>query len=214
MKFLNLKLLALIAFLSIGSNICAYTWSFSNHTDKTITIRFGLMGAAGWWHGTVEPSDKLEFAMGGWWAGYCAWGFEWIDEAANAPHITPEMIQNYNKVGTNPAFLVATGKLKKPIPLSHINQWKPGNAVYLPVEVYNETVKNAAKIGTGFDTFLCNAFWAVKVIATAAKSQCPSVFGALIEWMGGVIARSACANREYEILQDDRGNIEFFTYLH
>jgi hypothetical protein len=173
MKFLTIKFLALIVLLSLGNNVCAYMWSFSNHTTKTIDIKFGLMGAAGWWEGTVEPNSKFDFAFGGWWAGYCMWGFEWTER----------------------------GK----------NEWKLANPVYLPVEVYNETVKNAAKIGSGFDTFLCNAFWAVKVIN---KGQCPSVFASIIEWIGGLIARSACANREFEILEDANGAIEFFTYLH
>ena len=177
MKFLKIKLLALIALVSIGSNVCAYTWSFSNHTNKKIVIKLGLMGAHGWWDGIVEPMDKITFSIGGWYAGYCLWGFVWTE---------------YGKY----------------------NEWKLANPVYLPVPVYNETVKNAAKIGTGFDTFLCNAFWAVKVISSAAGKQCPSVFGALIEWIGGLIARSACANREFEILQDDKGDVEFFTYLH
>ncbi len=213
MKILSIKLFALMAFLLIGGNACAYTWGFSNHTNKTIDLKLGLMGWGDWFNGSVAPGQRFEFAMGGWFAGYCFHSFLWIDAAANAPDLTPEMIQNFIKVGTNPSFLVATGKIKKPIPLRNINQWKEGSIIFLPNELYDKTVKNAGKIGTGIDEFFCNTFWAVKVISAAAKSECPSVFGALIEWIGGLIARGACRSREIEIIEDGNKNIEFISVV-
>lgn len=293
MKLFNIKLLALMGVLSIGSNICAYMFSFNNLTSKTIDIRLGLIAADGWWHNTVQPLSKTEFVMGGWWAGYCMWGFDWkVQRVANAPiktaalqpgkehtfvyegclakaHLTEQKFgareaafldfpfglcnktASYDIVELKgrtddsnvnapkvPGMLILT-----PAPVNANNaavgfqltiknttdrtvtvdlfkrepsgasqdQWKEAKPVYLPVEVYNDAVKNAARIGTGFDTFLCTAVAAIKIVN---KGQCPSMFSAIINWIGGLIARGSCANREFEILEDSKGNIEFFTYLH
>ncbi len=214
MKNLNIKLLALMAFLLIGSNACAYTWGFSNHTNKTIDLKLGLMGAAGWWDGSVAPGQRFEFAFNvpSWWAGYCLHSFLWIDHRNNLPHMSAEaqqaLLAQEVRLGSRELTIRMGGTSAQ-----DMNKWKEGSIIFLPNELYDKTVKNAGKIGTGIDEFFCNTFWAVKVISAAAKSECPSVFGALITWIGGLIARGACRSREIEIIEDGNKNIEFISVV-
>lgn len=176
MRLFNIKLFALIAFLSISNGVFAYTWGYSNHTKKVIDIRFGLMGARGWWDGTVRPGKRFTFSWeaGNWYAGYCLWGAEWKESGQGD------------------------------------DKYKSIDVVYMPDKLYDETLKQASNIGSGFDTFLCNAVILTKILN---KGVCPSVFAAIINWFGGIIARSACRSREFSVYQDDKGELMFTTLL-
>lgn len=210
MRFLNIKLLALIALLSIGNNVFAYTWSFSNFTSKTLVIGLGLVGAGFWNYNIVEPGDKVNFA---WsipspWAGWCMSGAQWAEYDPNIKHA---LTKNGGMDMYQPGATMLPDEFRWVyVQTDYYRRSKNVEIIYLPDEVYADTVKHASGIGSGIDSFLCTA---VALIKAVNKGTCPSMFAALINWIGGLIARSACANREFEILEDDKGQIVFISML-
>jgi len=210
MKFLNIKLLALVAFLSIGSNACAYSWGFSNHTKKTLVIRQGLAGYAHWNYNIVKPGKRVVFNYDGQWAGYCMHSFAWAEYNPNlkVPGVTEngglDMYENIQRIWPTLGLIGRE--------FGNVGyQYTDGDLIFMPDELYADTVKYASGIGSGFDTFLCNAVILTKILN---KGTCMSPFRDIINWIGGLIARSSCKSREITIFQDRKtGEITFTTLL-
>lgn len=209
MKLFNIKLLALMGLLSMAGNACAYMWTFTNLTSKTLVIGFGLQGRDFWNFNIVKPLDKIEFGYGGGLIGFCMSGAEWIEYDPNMK--IPGVTQNGGLDMKQPGASMLPDHFRlTPVYDRYYPKRKPVEITYLPVPVYEEAVKNAARIGSGFDTFFCNAVALSKILN---KGKCPTVIADIISWFGGIIARSTCANRDFEILEDTKGNIAFITYL-
>ncbi|HLC07190.1 MAG TPA: hypothetical protein VJJ26_03305 [Candidatus Babeliales bacterium] len=71
MKFM--KALAVFALLSTGSSALAYTWGFTNVTNKTLVIKLVLQGTDAEFFNIVQPGRRTSFDWG--WgnarAGFC-----------------------------------------------------------------------------------------------------------------------------------------------
>jgi hypothetical protein len=209
MRFINLKFFALIACLFMGNGASAYTWGFSNNTQKTLVIGFGLMAAGPWWFNIVKPGRRVVFSWGvpSIYAGFCMGGAEWIEYDPNIK--IPGITQNggfdlYEPGGTT---LPRGGKFGRVYDV-YFPRRKSIELVYIPDEVYDKTVEAAANLGGGFDKLLCNVFAVVKVVN---KGQCPSLLSAIINWIGGLIGTGSCSSREIAIYPDSQGNPIFTT---
>ena len=211
MKIFNIKLFAFIVFMSMGTGAFAYTWGFSNHTKKTLVIGFGLQGADFWNFNIVKPGKRVVFSYypPNGWAGFCMSGAEWIEYEPNM--VIPGVTQNGGLDMYQPgAAMLPDGFRKTPVYDRYYPKRKYIDLVFVPDDVYAATVKAAATFGGGFDKLLCTAVAAIKIVN---KGQCPSMFSALIEWIGGLISRSTCRDREIAIYPDSQGNPLFTTIL-
>lgn len=220
MKFLKLKFCALVACLFMGGNAFAYTFSFSNHTKDALVIYFKLMA----WHEgfahIVKPGKRVIFSWAppSWFAGYC---MDWAQWAKYDPNLKiPGVTQNGGldlyqgpvgdgtsypyDYGRNNMMTKAHGWLVQKLPMKNIE------LVYLPDELYAATVKAASNIGSGIDTFFCNA---VVLSRALNKGKCPTVLADIINWFGGIISRSACRDREIIIVEDPKTGQPVFTTL-
>ncbi len=82
MKIMNKVIVTLIALFCIG-NVSAYTWRFSNFTNKTVVVRVGLKAHPHWYYNIVKPHKGIAFNFGGALAGFCLHSIAWAEYNPN-----------------------------------------------------------------------------------------------------------------------------------
>jgi hypothetical protein len=208
MKFLNTKFLTLLLFLCMSNGLFGYTWGFSNHTKKPLVIGLGLIGAGPWDFNIVMPGKRVMFAYlpGNWYAGYCMSEFGYVEYDPNIK--IQGITQNGGLDMYEPNRRMLAGHFRDTVLPKLYSRFKHAPLIFLPDELYAATVKAAGNIGSGFDQFLCHAVILTKILN---KGQCPSVLSDIINWFGGIIARSACRDREIMIYTDPKTGEPIFT---
>lgn len=201
---INFFALTFMMLLCMSSNTHAYTWGFSNHTKQTLVLRLRLLGWNENFYRIIGPGKRQDYSWGAgrWFAGYCMLSVKWASYDSNMK------VANITNNGGLDMFreqnLVDNDKFDK-LPYNYHDV----EIIYLEDKLYQQTLKEAANIGKGFDTFLCSAVGLLKIV----NGNCPSIFADLINWFGGIIAKSSCKSREFEIIKDEKGEVFFFTLL-
>jgi hypothetical protein len=140
----TLSYLFILGALCGVNNSFAYSWTFSNHTNKAIVLKFKFYASNSLYYSIVQPdkSVQLSWRAGNAKAGFCMEHVQWAFYNPSLPHRGGLALMQGENVD-NATFDTLGYKLQT------------AEIVYLPDAIYNETIIEAENIGRGFDDILC-----------------------------------------------------------
>lgn len=225
------KALVALVLVSAGAQLQAYTYEFSNHTNKTIAISLTYKGIGEYARVRVaQPHTQVSFMTGG------------IDIASSKAGLVPS---SFAYIANPPAAVVTTeirdNKTRNDYLWYQVSKfpWKAFNITWLPSEEYTLAIELAEQLGSASEKAAQLAMKAGAAYATggasaaaegaaelakqaAAKTKAEVLktaagtefsLGKIIASIGKTAARSLMGRHHFDIVEDETGKISFIALL-
>jgi hypothetical protein len=232
MKFVQ-KMLVALACLGVSSQALAYTWAFTNVTEKPVVISFKLKSYGYTYYDIVNPgenSTRFTWPTGSLKAGFCVSNFlignlegKTLQELFGKTTLpTTREIEKVCGEDSTRAVLARVGKRDLPIKWISGEKWgefdkASKDAINVITQAITEVGGEAIDLAIALSAEAATSGSTGGAAGGAAKKL---QFGKILKVLNGVpgaimtlAEKSRCSSRHFDILTSESGNLSLATKL-